>query len=112
MTDRANLEKAKSAVADRIVEADKVLAENQKMLDQMNAIATGTQRLADAGNANAKEIVTQLNRLGIKINPNYKEDAAKAAAEAAKGKDAPAAAGAVPAAEAPPAPAPATPAKP
>ncbi len=71
--DRDNLHKAKTQVEAAITQADKVLTDNQKMLDQLNAIAIGTQRLADSGNANAKEIVTQLGRLGIKINPNFKE---------------------------------------
>ena len=72
LADRDGLHKAKEQVQKNIEQADKVLAENQKMLDQLNAIAIGTQRLADAGNANAKEIVAQLSRLGIKINPNFK----------------------------------------
>ncbi len=72
LADRENLHKAQEQVQKNIEQADKVLADNQKMLDQLNAIAIGTQRLADAGNPNAKEIVAQLNRLGIKINPNFK----------------------------------------
>lgn len=72
LADRDNLHKAQEQVQKNIEQADKVLADNQKMLDQLNAIAIGTQRLADAGNANAKEIVGQLTRLGIKINPNFK----------------------------------------
>lgn len=70
--DRENIHMMQEQVKKNIEQADKVLADNQKMLDQLNAIAIGTQRLADAGNANAKEIVVQLNRLGIKINPNFK----------------------------------------
>ena len=70
--DRDNIHKMQDQVKKSVEQADKVLADNQKMLDQLNAIAIGTQRLADAGNANAKEIVQQLNRLGIKINPNFK----------------------------------------
>lgn len=70
--DRDNIRVMQEQVKKNIEQADKVLADNQKMLDQLNAIAIGTQRLADAGNANAKEIVVQLNRLGIKINPNFK----------------------------------------
>jgi septal ring factor EnvC (AmiA/AmiB activator) len=92
--DRDNLHKAQEQTVKNIAEADKVLAENQKVLDQLNGIAIGTQRLSEAGNANAKEIVAQLTKLGIKINPNYKEDqekaekaaAEKAAAEKAGGK--------------------------
>ncbi len=70
--DRDNIHLMQDQVKKNIEQADKVLADNQKMLDQLNAIAIGTQRLADAGNTNAKEIVVQLNRLGIKINPNFK----------------------------------------
>lgn len=70
--DRDNIHVMQEQVKKNIEQADKVLADNQKMLDQLNAIAIGTQRLADAGNTNAKEIVVQLNRLGIKINPNFK----------------------------------------
>ncbi len=72
LADRDNIHKAQEQVQKSIEQADKVLADNQKMLDQLNSIAIGTQRLADAGNPNAKEIVAQLNRLGIKINPNFK----------------------------------------
>lgn len=72
LADRDGLYKAKEQIQKNIEQADKVLADNQKMLDQLNSIAIGTQRLADAGNQNAKEIVAQLTRLGIKINPNFK----------------------------------------
>lgn len=72
LADRDSLHKAQEQVQKNIEQADKVLADNQKMLDQLNSIAIGTQRLADAGNPNAKEIVAQLTRLGIKINPNFK----------------------------------------
>lgn len=83
MQDRSALHKFADQLDTAVKEADKTLAESQKTLDQLNAIAIGTQRLSDAGNANAKEIVQQLTKLGIRINPNYKEDAAKAAAAAA-----------------------------
>lgn len=96
LTDRGNLGKLHEQAAKNMEQVDKVLAENQKMLDQLNAIAIGTQRLADSGNPNAKEIVAQLTKLGIKINPNFKEDQEKAAAEAAAK-----AAGSAPAAAAP-----------
>ncbi len=72
LVDRDTIRKVQEQTKANIEQADKVLAENQKMLDQLNAIAIGTQRLADAGNTNAKEIVVQLGRLGIKINPNFK----------------------------------------
>lgn len=105
LADRDNLHKAQEQVQKNIEQADKVLADNQKMLDQLNAIAIGTQRLADAGNPNAKEIVAQLSRLGIKINPNFKagqEGQPATAPEAPKHFQAPAVPPAVP--PAPPAP--------
>lgn len=42
----------------------------QRMRAQLDAIAAGTQRLADSGNPNAKLIVEELRRRGITINPN------------------------------------------
>ena len=72
LVDRGALGKVKEQMETNLAQADKVLAENKKMLDQLNVIAIGTQKLADSGNSNAKDIVTQLNRLGIKINPNFK----------------------------------------
>jgi hypothetical protein len=105
LVDRDNIHKMQDQAKKSIEQADKVLADNQKMLDQLNAIAIGTQRLADAGNNNAKEIVTQLNRLGIKINPNFKPGQEGAPAQPD--------AGAAPAGQppAPPAPPPAPPTK-
>src|ERR1043166_7491383 len=72
LVDRGALGKVKEQMETNLAQADKVLAENKKMLDQLNVIAIGTQKLADSGNSKAKDIVTQLNRLGIKINPNFK----------------------------------------
>lgn len=78
VADRVSLNRAREKVETRIVEAEKVLANNQRMLEQLNAIAIGTQRLAEAGNGNAKEIVGQLGRLGIRINPNFRDERQKA----------------------------------
>ncbi len=41
----------------------------QKMRTQLDAIATGTQKLADGGNPNAGEIVAGLRARGITIRP-------------------------------------------
>ncbi|NDE91172.1 MAG: hypothetical protein EB059_08585 [Alphaproteobacteria bacterium] len=90
LVDRDNIQKLQQDVKKNVEQADKVLAENQKMLDQLNAIAIGTQRLADAGNANAKDIVQQLTRLGIKINPNFKPGQEEKGAAATKESEAPA----------------------
>jgi hypothetical protein len=54
------------------------------MLDKLNDVAIATQKLANAGNSNAKEIVGQLNRAGIKINPDFKKAVPGATPEAPK----------------------------
>jgi len=54
-------------------ENQEVTYENaQKMRAQLDAIAAGTQRLADAGNPNAQAIVNALRQRGITINPEVK----------------------------------------
>jgi hypothetical protein len=73
LQDGSNLSKAKAQVQKNLEEATKAVDEGQKMQDQLNAVAIGTQKLADAGNANAKEIVAQMGKLGIKIDPNFKK---------------------------------------
>ena len=44
----------------------------EKMRGQLDAIAAGAQRLADAGNPNAQAIVNALRQRGITINPAAK----------------------------------------
>ncbi len=44
-------------------------AASQKLRVQLDAIASGTQRLADGGNQNAKLVVEELRKRGITINP-------------------------------------------
>jgi hypothetical protein len=77
--DRVTLTKAKLQVDNNIAEADKALADGAKMLDKLNDVAIATQKLANAGNSNAKEIVGQLNKAGIRINPDFKKPAPGAA---------------------------------
>ena len=48
---------------------EKIIADAGKMRSQLDAIAAGTQRLADQGNTNAQTIVGQLAKSGISINP-------------------------------------------
>lgn len=55
---------------------DQIIADAGKMRSQLDAIATGTQRLAEQGNTNAQTIVQQLAKSGISINP--KQQAASA----------------------------------
>ena len=52
----------------------------QKMRTQLDAVAAGTARLAQQGNANAAQVVNALRARGITINP----DAQKAAQPAGK----------------------------
>jgi hypothetical protein len=49
---------------------DAIYQNAQKMRGQLDAIAAGTQRLANAGNPNAGQIVNALRARGITINPN------------------------------------------
>jgi hypothetical protein len=42
----------------------------QRMRRQLDALAAGTQRLADGGNASAKAITDALRQRGITINPD------------------------------------------
>ncbi len=46
------------------------LAASHKGEDQLNALAKGTQQLADGGNANALAVVLALQRAGVRINAN------------------------------------------
>lgn len=44
----------------------------QKMRNQLDALAAGTQKLASAGNKNAQTVVNALQQRGITINPEAK----------------------------------------
>lgn len=45
-------------------------AASQKMRVQLDAIASGTQQLAEQGNQNARLVVEELRKRGITINPS------------------------------------------
>jgi len=49
---------------------EQLVVNGKKMRTQLDALASGTKRLADQGNANAQFIVQQLAKNGISINPN------------------------------------------
>lgn len=49
---------------------EKVFENAQKMRAQLDAIASGTARLAAAGNPRAKQVVDALRARGITIKPN------------------------------------------
>ena len=55
---------------------EQTMANSQKMRTQLDAIAAGTKRLADQGNANAQLIVQQLAKNGININNTAQGSAA------------------------------------
>ncbi len=67
----------------------KTLAANQetliqnavKLRAQLDGIAGDTQRLANAGNANAQTIINELRRRGITINPEAAPPGAEAEAK-------------------------------
>ncbi len=48
---------------------EQIIVNSQKMRTQLDAIATGIKRLADQGNANAKDVVQLLAKNGIGIKP-------------------------------------------
>lgn len=55
----------------------KSFEDSKKLQNQLNALLTGTQRLADEGNQNAKVIADKLKELGIQIQtPGAKKAAA------------------------------------
>jgi hypothetical protein len=49
---------------------EETMGKAQKMRDQLDAIASGTQKLADKGNTNAQSVVSALKARGISINAN------------------------------------------
>ncbi len=73
--DRVQLGKLNAQLAASTANVDKALEENAQMMDRLNTVAVGTQKLAQAGNANAREIVSQLERAGIRINPDFRRPA-------------------------------------
>ena len=54
---------------------------SQKMRAQLDALASGTSRLAQRGNPNAQQIVSALAQRGITINPNAAASASAAPAK-------------------------------
>jgi len=63
--ERANLEQVRANQENPFQEAAKARA-------QIDAIASDTARLAAQGNANAKLVVADLEKRGIRIDPNAK----------------------------------------
>lgn len=59
---------------------DKPLQDSQKVQAQLDALATGTKKLADHGNKNAQAIIEKMKQAGITVNAP--QPAAKAAVPA------------------------------
>ncbi|MGE3623956.1 MAG: hypothetical protein AB7H77_08830 [Bdellovibrionales bacterium] len=63
MRDRQSMNEAMAA-------QEKPIEEVRKVQEQLNALAIGTQKLADNGNKPAKAIIERMNQMGITVNPN------------------------------------------
>jgi hypothetical protein len=59
----------RSALATGFEQQEKVIQEANKLRQSLDAIAAATQKLADAGNANAQLLVDELRKRGVTINP-------------------------------------------
>ena len=64
------LMKERSNLATLQANQETMLGNAQKMRAQLDAIAAGTAKLAQQGNANAAQVVNALKAKGISINPN------------------------------------------
>lgn len=69
----------RDAMRELMAGQDKQLQESKKLRDSLDAIARGTARLADSGNANARLVVDELKKRGVTINPDSPTPAGAAA---------------------------------
>ncbi len=60
----------RDAMQEVMTNQDKPMQESRKVRDSLDAIARGTVKLADEGNANARLVVDELKKRGVTINPN------------------------------------------
>ncbi len=67
------------------------VTQSRKVAEQLQSLLLGANKLAEAGNKNAKTIIANLNRAGITISPNRENGAAPVAAERVGAPEAPAA---------------------
>jgi hypothetical protein len=63
LRDRDNMHQA-------MAQQEKALADALHVQEQLNALAVGTQKLADKGDKDAEAIIQRMNKLGIKVNVN------------------------------------------
>ncbi len=59
----------RDAMVEVMAGQEKPLADSKKLRDALDALAKGTQQLADGGNTNARLIVDELKKRGVTINP-------------------------------------------
>lgn len=62
--------RANSTLANVDKQQTMAVTQSHRAEDQLNALARGTQELADSGNANAQAIVATLQNNGVHINLN------------------------------------------
>ncbi len=60
----------RDAMVDVMASQEKPVTDSKKLRDALDALAKGTQQLADGGNANARLIVDELKKHGVTINPS------------------------------------------
>lgn len=65
----AQLRFERDAMNEILTSQDKQMQEARKLRDALDAIARGTVKLADEGNPNARLLVDELVKRGVKINP-------------------------------------------
>lgn len=63
----------RSNLANLRTSQDAMFQNARKMRDQLDALAAGTQKLANSGNKNAQAVVNALAQRGITINPEEKK---------------------------------------
>src|ERR1700677_2559226 len=57
----------RNAMRQAMTQQEKPLEDVQRVQTQLNALAIGTQKLADNGDSNAKGIIDRMNKLGITV---------------------------------------------
>jgi len=60
----------RDALREAITGQDKRIEDSKKLRDALDAVARGTQQLADGGNPNARLVVDELKKHGVTISPN------------------------------------------
>jgi hypothetical protein len=58
----------RSGMRQALVQQENAFEQAVRTQNQVNALAVGTQRLADKGNKGAKAIIERMNKLGIMVN--------------------------------------------